>query len=230
MNTKRYNGYIRSFALQSKVLQKVIHEIVDYGGVIRAFTGLRFSQAKDTTKAVTISAVLENSPSFSFKEKLLYSEVVGINQKPVRTIFDALNIMEEIKPTQTVDIEIKNADGVFKKHRFFSDTLSANRLREIACYAIREDNAVNNCIDINETDNKVVIILDDDKEMKIESIGYRVNEQDFLIYCLKDLVQFGTLTRLLGLYGRLEVDDQMNHFSPMKIQLSPKPEERVLYY
>jgi len=227
MNTKRYNGYIKSFALQSKELQRVIHQIVDNGGVIRAFTGLRFSQAKDTTKAVTISAVLNHSPTASFKVKILDSEVQSINQNPVHTIFDILNIMEEINPGDKIEIEFEDIDSNIS---LVADTLTDNWLKEIACYAIREDNAVNKCIDIFERENQVIVILDDDKEMPIETIGYRLNEKDFLIYCLNDLVQFGTLTRLLGLYGRLEVDDQINHFSPMEIELSPKPEERILYY
>jgi len=61
------------------------------------------------------------------------------------------------------------------------------------------------------------------------SLGLRLNEQDYLFYCMQNLAQFGRLTRLLSLYGRMEINAE-NENAPIEIFLSPQPMQRVLYF
>lgn len=226
MNTKRHNGYNKYYTLRSSTVERVVHEIINYGGVQRAYLGLRFSQSKRANQPVTISAVLDNSPASKYKSVLLNSIVRKINDKPVKTIYDALKIMEQIAPDTEVTLQVSNSPNPVT---IKSQVIDNHRLKQIARYAIRE-NTDDDCIDIIEKGTHVTLIRSNDVEMNIETLGFRLNEQDYLIYCLNDLVQFGTLTRLLGLYGRLEVDDHKRHFSPVKIRLSPTPDKRVVYY
>ncbi len=226
MNTKRHNGYDKYYTLQSSTVKRVVQEIIDYGGVRRAYLGLRFSQSKRANEPVIIDAVLDDSPASEKKATLLNSQIKSINGKPIINIYDALKIMEQIPPDTEVNLEVNNSSNPVK---IKSQTINNQRLKQIAEYAIRE-NTVDDCLDIVEAGTHVTLIRSNDVEMNIETVGFRLNEQDYLIYCLNDLVQFGTLTRLLGLYGRLEVDDHKRHFSPIKIRLSPTPNQRVLYY
>ncbi len=226
MNTKRHNGLDKYYTLQSSTVKRVVHEIINYGGVRRAYLGLRFSQSKRANESVIIDAVLDNSPASENKATLLGSQVKSINAQPVSTIYDALKIMEKISPDTEVILKVNNSSTPIKIN---SQTINSRRLKQIAEYAIRE-NTGDDCLDIVEAGTHVTLIRSNDVEMNIETVGFRLNEQDYLIYCLNDLVQFGTLTRLLGLYGRLEVDDHKKHYSPIKIRLSPTPNQRVLYY
>ncbi len=226
MNTKRHNGYDKYYTLQSKTVERIVHEIIDDGGVRRAFLGLRFSQSKRADEPVIINAVLNNSPANEYRDILLNSQVKSINEKPVTSIYDVLKIMEDSRAdTEITILTDKLPDPICISAKLINN----KRLKQIARYAIRE-NVEDDCIDIIEKGTHVTLLRSNDVEMNIETVGFRLNEQDYLIYCLNDLIQFGTLTRLLGLYGRLEVDDHKNHYSPLKIRLSPTPGHRVLYY
>lgn len=226
MNTKRHNGYDKYYSLQSSTVERVVHEIIDYGGVRRAYLGLRFSQSKRANGPVIIDAVLDDSPASDEKATLLGSQIKSINDKPIINIYDALQIMEQISPDTEVTLKVNNNPNPI---RIKAQVIDNQRLKRIAQYAIHE-NTEDDCLDIIEEKTHVTLIRSNDVEMNIETVGFRLNEQDYLIYCLNDLVQFGTLTRLLGLYGRLEVDDHKKHYSPLKIRLSPTPDQRVLYY
>ncbi len=226
MNTKRHNGYNMYYTLRSSTVERVVRDIINYGGVRRAYLGLRFSQSKRANQPVIINAVLDDSPASKKKNILLNSQVRRINGKPVKTIYDALKIMEQIAPNTEVVLDVNKSPSSIK---IKAQVIDNQRLKQIAKYAIRE-NTDDDCIDIIEKGTHVTLIRSNDVEMNIETLGFRLNEQDYLIYCLNDLVQFGTLTRLLGLYGRLEVDDHKRHYSPLKIRLSPTPDKRVLYY
>jgi len=227
MNTKRHNGADKYYTLQSSVVKRVVHEIIDYGGVRRAYLGVRFSQSKRANEHVIIDAVLGNSPASSQKGKLLNSQVKKINGKRVKTIYDVLKIMEQITPYTTVTLSLNTSQD---EVTITPQVIDNQRLKQIAQYAIRE-NTQDNCVDIVEKGTHVTLIKSNDVEMNIETVGFRLNEVDYLIYCLNDLAQFGTLTRLLGLYGRLEVDNDKGLLvSPIKIRLSPSPNKRVLYY
>ncbi len=229
MNTKRHNGYDKYYTLQSNILQKSVHEIIDCGGVRRAWLGLRFSQSNTADKAVMIDAVLENSPAIREQSNLLQSQIRKIDGQRVANIYDVLKIMESIEPDTRISLSVRTRNNQYRKIKITPQVINHERLRQIARFAIQE-NTGDNCIDIIEQGTHVTLIKNDETELNIETVGFRLNEQDYLIYCLNDLVQFGTLTRLLGLYGRLEVDDDKRHYSPLKIRLSPEPEKRVLYY
>jgi len=86
-------------------------------------------------------------------------------------------------------------------------------------------------VNIKETNGKVTVTLDNDEQILPTTFGYRVNDQDYLIYCVKNLAHFGKLTRLLSLYGKMEIDkDGEGGDAPIEIYLSPTPNQRVLYF
>jgi len=228
MSSKRRNGYARSYAIPAEVILLVFEDVIKYGAVLRSFLGMRFVQ--DTLQpAVKINAVFNNAPATPFKDRLIDSEIKRINNQPIQTIFDVLLIMEKIKPNDSVKLEIKTKTG-FDKIKMKAHSMDKKRLEEIACFSIREKNEINSCIDIYEENQQVNITFNNDKTLEIESVGYRLNEHDYLIYCLNDLTHFGYLTRLLSLYGKLEVDDDHCHSTPNYIHLSQNRHERIIFY
>jgi len=106
--------------------------------------------------------------------------------------------------------------------------IDQKNLEKIARYAISENDT---CTNIQEIDGRLTITLDNDQKILPTTFGLRLNEQDYLIYCVKNLAHFGTLTRLLSLYGIMEIDkDGEGGNAPIKIYLSREPNQRVLYY
>lgn len=228
MNTKRYNGYHRSFAIQSNILKRTVQEIIHHGGMLRAFYGLWFTQAQDSP--VKIMEVFDDAPATSNKDILTGSSVLSMNSLPVSNIFDVLHIIESLKPKDTLSLQIKTQDEQHHFFTFIADRLHKNNLEKIACHVIRAENKLNNCVDIYEQNDQVIIKFENDKELKIETIGYRVNQQDYLIYCLNNLAHLGSVIRLVSLYGIITVDKNAEHLSPYKIWLSKNKNEQVLYY
>lgn len=229
MNTKRHNGYKLYYSLQSSIVKRVVDEIIDYGEVRRSYLGVRFAQPNDESEGVYIDAILDDSLADNIKKELLLKNVIKINNKSVKNIYDVLEIMENIRPYKKINLTLRTAKGSVNNIKLSSQLMNNKSLKQIAEYAIRE-NTGGECIDIIEREKQVILIKSNQDEMNIETVGFRLNEEDYLIYCLNDLVQFGTLTRLLAPYGRLEVDDDYEHYSPTKIQLSYRPNHRVLYY
>jgi len=231
MNTKRYSGYRKAFALESETIKRVVADIIEYGGVRRTYTGIRFIQDVDTTGAVIIDAILDDSPANKFKDRLLNKMVTGINKQKVNTIFDVLHIMEGIQPNEAFFIEVQSKDMQPDKIPFSNyglDIINKKSLEKVACYAIEEVTHKDNCVNIQEINGKVTLTLDDDKKVLPTTFGLRLNEQDYLTYCAKNLAHFGRLARLLSLYGRMEIDiDSKNEF---EIHLSRQPMQRVLYF
>ena len=104
-------------------------------------------------------------------------------------------------------------------------------MKQIANYAIAEVTHNNTCVDIQETSGNLTMTLDNEEKILPTTFGYRVNNQDYLIYCIQNLTHFGRLTRLLSLYGRMEIDtDGDGPDTPIEIYLSPMPNQRVLYF
>jgi len=225
---KRYNGYHRSFAIQSNILKRTVQEIIHHGGMLRAFYGLWFTQAQDSP--VKIMEVFDDAPATSNKDILTGSSVLSMNSLPVSNIFDVLHIIESLKPKDTLSLQIKTQDEQHHFFTFIADRLHKNNLEKIACHVIRAENKLNNCVDIYEQNDQVIIKFENDKELKIETIGYRVNQQDYLIYCLNNLAHLGSVIRLVSLYGIITVDKNAEHLSPYKIWLSKNKNEQVLYY
>jgi len=168
---------------------------------------------------------LDDSPASKYETVLLNSEVSSINGQSVKTIYDVLKIMEHITPNTQVTLQVSNSPTPITIN---AELIREQQLRQIAHYAIRK-NTGDDCIDIIEKGTHVTLIKSNNVEMNIETVGFRLNDYDYLIYCLNDLTQFGTLTRLLGLYGSLEVNHR-KRLSRLKVQLSPTPHQRVLYY
>jgi len=151
MNTKRYNGFRKAFLLESETIKRAVEDIANYGGLRRTYTGIRFSQNVDTTKAVIIDAILADTPASNFKERLLYKTVTRINKQKVNTIFDVLRIMENILPGDAFFIEVQSTDGQPDKipfSNYASDIIKEKSLKQIAKYAIAEVTHNNTCVDI----------------------------------------------------------------------------------
>jgi len=134
------------------------------------------------------------------EEKLLSTQIIKINNQAIKTIYDVLEIMENIPPYKKITLTVITSKGERNNVKLTSKLMDKEALKHIAKYAIRE-NTGDECIDIIEQEKQVKIIKNNQNEMNIETLGFRLNEKDYLIYCLNDLVQFGILTRLLGPYG-----------------------------
>jgi len=87
MNVMRYSSEKHYFALQSRIIERVVKGIVNYGSVQRAFTGIQFAQLVDDKgrplERVGINEIISNSPAAQYRDQLENQAIKSINGEPV---------------------------------------------------------------------------------------------------------------------------------------------------
>jgi len=218
MSTAR-NSQGTSYSLKSKIIKRLVEDIIKYGKVRRIFTGIKFGQEVNNG-AVTVNGIIKNTPAYRRYKDLIHKEIVSINSHPVKSIFDALLIMEEIKPDMTITFGLKTGSDVI----FKSELLDYTNLVKIVydCLSIYCDPQFINI----EENNDIVVFTDKEKTQIIKTAGLSGNK----VYCLTNLAQLGVIIRLFSLQGSIEFGTDDSHIYINEIKLSDNKMRRILYY
>lgn len=222
MNVMRYADKGHYFALQSRIVERIVKDIVEHEEVQRAFTGIQFAQLVDNkgqpVERIGISEIISNSPASKYRDQLENQVVKSINGKPVKDIYDVLQIMENIRPCTSVTIEL-DANNQYQKFTITPELLEREQLRQIAEHTVQYHKDV-----FIKGD---AIILNNNKTQQVATVA-GVNNID--VYCINSVEQLGILVRIFGFHQRIKIgtDDNIRK-SGREIYFS-EDDKMILYY
>jgi len=218
MNTAR-NIKGTSYALNSTILSRLTNNIINFGKVQRAFSGIEFAQLSDDGP-VTIQSIIEGSPASSRYTDLIESTLVRINGYTINTIYDLLLIMEEIAPGDDFRLGLSDGTEVVLKMEYLNET----NLSKISKHTLHRY-SYPRLTSSEEIDNLIVVIEQGEKYI-IRTAGIEGNK----VYCLNTLSQLGVIIRMCALYGYIELGKDDSHIYIKEIKFSEDRSKRVLYY
>lgn len=165
-----------NFALEAKILRKVVEDIVNNNGrVRRAYLGFEVVDEyqyetdtkgnynwKRTGKRPVVSRVFPNSPSANQLNDFIGDEIIEANGKEINSANDLLGVLENMKPNDTLNLELASNDNKVPC-KIISDELTKIKLAEIASNYFKEHFGI--------------AITQDDKLVKMEYpfFGYKNN-------------------------------------------------------
>lgn len=217
MNTAR-DKKGTSYALRAQILRRLVHDIIDDRKVNRAFSGLEFAQVSDENN-VFINSIIENSPAASKFEELIDQEVVSINGQQVATIYDVLNLMEEINPNEMFSVGLGNKKEII----LVPENLNEQNLIKIANHTF--DQYCADRISYQEEVDQIVVTIEA-KKYTIKTAGISGNK----VFCLNKLAQLGIIIRKYSLQGHIELGKDDSHIYIEEIKFSENMKKRILYY
>lgn len=232
MNTMRHKTNKHYYALQSKITKRVIEDIVDFGMVQRCYTGIQFAQGTSDSSVVSVNKILKNSPAAKHKNALIGKTVKSINGMAVKDIYRVLLIMESIRPTTPITLEL-NSNIPSEEYTFTSGLQDSVQLTNIANHAIEAHK--DECLELLIDNNGEIAILNDDNELeKVSTVGIIKDNSinDDLVYCLNSVKQLGILVRIFGLRRELKIGtgNTHDHKAGKWIRFSEEVNTRILYY
>lgn len=225
MNNSVHTHQKTSFALQSKIIKKIVHDILYHKSnkLQRAFSGIQFSQ-NISGGAVLINKILDNTPAADYRDQIEGKTLIGINGKAINDIYDVLKIMENTRPGKALRLEFK-AGNTDKKISITTKSLNDTHREAIALHAVRKHKD-DDCIDIRIIDGTVMITTNKHGKEIAKTAGL----SDDRIYCLNGLAQLGTLVRIFSLHGELSIGISDKVGRVRSIWFSKDDDMRVLYY
>lgn len=214
MNILRRKDVDYFYALQSRIVKRLVEDIIDTGKVQRAFTGIQFAQ-NTGSGGVIINEIISNSPAAEYRDQLENRIVKKINNKAVYEIYNVLQIMENIRPDTPVTIELDNS-----KYTFQSVPMEREQLRQIAENAVQYNKYI-------EIRGEAVIVNDNEEE-----VAKIAGKKDDLVYCLDSVEQFGGIVRIFGLHRQLRISTNGTNIGRAykEITFSNDGKLGVLYY
>lgn len=216
MNVMRYSRKESYYALQSRIIKRIVKDIVDYGSARRAFTGIQFAQ-RTYIGTVGINKIISNSPAAKHRDQLKNQPVKSINGKPVSDIYDVLQIMEKIYPCDDITLKV-GVEGHYRQFTITPELLERERLRQIAEHAVKYNNDVH-------IKGEVVIIGNKNQEIATTA-GFDKKP----IYCINSVEHLGALVRIFGLHQRIKIGAD-NDFKNSSKEISfSKENKMILYY
>lgn len=218
MNTAR-NMKGTSYALNAEILNRLIHDIIDKGKVIRVFTGIEFSQSTDCN-GVFIESIIENSPAFVRFDVLINKKIDKLNGHSILSIYDLLLLMDQIKPGDIITIELENGNKIPIK----VDYLGQDNLAKISKHTLHQYSYPQ--LSRTEEIDNLIVVLEQGKKQIIKTAGIGGDK----VYCLSDLSQLGIIIRMCALYGYIELGKDESHIYINEIKFSEDRSKRVLYY
>jgi len=228
MNTSVNRKSKASYALKSKVLEKLAHNIIENdGSVQRVYAGLRFSQDATCGK-VKIDGIIDDSPAAEHSEELKNQYIKSINGTPICNIYDVLMEMENMKVGDRMTIGLENRKSV----SFITNPLDKESLQDIAVHALQKHYKDTSGKKLKRTKIKIdkgqIVVIHNRGKDIIKTAGI---EED-RIYCLDgQLEQLGILIRLFGLHGYIELGKDIEHIYIInQIKFSAEHNKRVLFY
>lgn len=155
-----------NFALESKILEKILPDLISKGRVERTYLGLEICQdftykinEKGEIKIIKldekprINAVLPNSPAAFLMSNAKNRYINQVNGEVVNSVADLLILFEKAKPNDKFLFELLDENGISEKVEINASTLTEQTLNEIAKFYF--DYHYN----INLSDNENGIIL-----------------------------------------------------------------------
>lgn len=208
-----------SYALESEIIERIVHDILNHRKVRRAFLGIQFSQNM-SGDSVVIDKILDNTPAAEHREQLEGKSLISINGEVVRDIYDVLKIMESTRPGKTITLKLNTNEVILT-----TQLLNDGHYKAIAIHAVREHEG-DKCVDIQEKDGIVIIETDrgDREQARWVDLGNKH------IYGINSLAQIGTLVRIFGLHGELRIGTDDKGKAGRDIYFSESDDVRVLYY
>ncbi len=209
-----------SYALQSKILEKIANTIIEKGSVSRTYCGLQLSENIDGG-GVRIDHVIQESPAAAYQEKLKNQTLERINEKSVNGIYDVLMAMENIAPNSNITLGLSSGNIVLK-----TSVLNEQHLKDIAKHAICK-NDYDEYIDIKEEGDRITLIDNEGESVIALTAGIKYN----LVYCLSSLEELGAIIRIFSLHKQIRIGyKDKSHNRTKKINLSENLDRRVLFY
>lgn len=218
MNTAR-NTDGSSYALNSRILKRLIHDIIDHGKVMRIFSGIEFAQSEHS-EGVIIQSIINNSPASAMSEALMHNKVVNINGQSINSIYDLLLILEELKPHKIMSLGLVSGENIKIK----VDELNHENLSKITTHTFLKHSYAQ--LRDTEEINDLIVVLEQGQKYIIRTAGIAGNK----VYCLSDLSQLGIIIRMCALYGYIELGKDEAHIYIKEIKFSKDKSKRVLYY
>lgn len=214
MNTMRYSRKESYYALQSRIIKRIVKDIIDYGSARRAFTGIQFAQRADGG-TIGINKIISNSPAAKYRDQLQNQPVKSINGKPVSNIYDVLQIMENVSPCTKVTLKVGTI-GRYRKFTITSELLEREHLRQIAEHAVKYNNDVHI--------KGEVVIIDKNKNQEIATTA-GFNKKP--VYCINSVEHLGILVRIFGLHQSIKIGTSNNFGKEISFSRDNK---MILYY
>lgn len=224
MNNSIHTREKESYALQSKIIKRIIHDILNRktDKVQRAFLGIQFSQNM-SGGAVVIDKVLENSPvAAKYGKQLEGKSLTSIDGQTVKNIYDVLKIMENTLAGKTVTLELDSSYEAPLTTKLLNDAFH----EAIIVHAIRKHEG-DECTDIQEKDGTITIKTNKGRIEEVRTAGL---SDDDRIYRINSLAQLGTLVRIFSLHGSLRIGTDDDFGKGRWIWFSENDDTRVLYY
>jgi len=214
MNVLRRDRGDYFYALQSKIVKRLVEDIVDNGKVQRAFTGIQFAQNMEGG-SVVVNEIISNSPASEYRDQLQQQPIKKINGNDVYDIYSVLQIMEKIRPGTPITLELNKG-----KFTFTSERLGRESLRQIAEHAVQYHKDI-------IIRGEVVIVKVPEEEVAMTAGKPKPKD---LIYCLDRVEQLGSIIRIFGLHGGLKIGTDNDLQAGREINFSEDDDTRVLYY
>ena len=136
-----------NFALESKILERILTDIISKGRVERAFFGLEICQDykyvetdKGDYKLIwldekpRINAIIPNSPASKTLSSAENTFITSVNGEEVNSLSDLTTIFEKTKPGETLKLGLQTQNGARSEASIISNTLSEVKLEELAKY------------------------------------------------------------------------------------------------
>jgi len=217
MNAIRHLRKGSYYALQSRIIQRIVKDIADYRSVRRAFTGIQFAQATDSEgkPIVKINQIISKSPAAEYRDQLQDKVVKSINGKSVDDIYDVLQIMENIRPYTEIRLELVDT----KRFTIMSELLEREQLRQIAEHAVQYHKDI--------YIEGEAIILNNNQKQEIATIA---GVSNVAAYCINSVEQLGTLVRIFGLYRRIKIGTGSDIRRSGKEIYFSEDDKMILYY
>ena len=221
MNNSVHTHHGTSFALQSKIIKRIVHDILNHRShkVQRAFLGIQFSQ-NISGGAVVVNKILDRTSAANYRDQLEGKLLVGINGRAINDIYDVLKIMENTRADKALTLEFDDDKAI----TLTTESLSDTHREAIALHAVRQHEG-DECVDIGIIDGTVTITTNKQNTEVAKTAGLR----DDRIYCLNGFVQLGTVVRIFSLHGELRIGTDSEFKKGRWIWFS-KNDDMVLYY
>lgn len=139
-----------NFALESRILDRVINDIIEFGKVKRAYFGFEIIQLykyiideNDNVRTALLSQkprllmVFPDSPAEEKLKDFTGFNITSMNQKNVTSNDDVLEILESLKPADTLLLGLEK-DGLTENFEIVGEELTNERLSQIADYYFQQ--------------------------------------------------------------------------------------------
>jgi S1-C subfamily serine protease len=245
-----------NFSLESKTIKRVVEDIINNGRVKRAFWGFEivqdyqyfldkdgFVDSKLIDNLPRINEIMPNSPASDKLSGMLGAKVIKANGSDIYSIEDLLNIVESLKPKDTLVLTL-DKDNLRQEYSIIADELTKEKLGEIANYYFTTHYDIsatssekgyvilsypnkgyqNNTFQSwNPSAKKFMTYKPKGEQAFVIAVGNYSNIEDREYWRILNMKDFGSALRLSALNGQLLfMDYDGNNSSLIRVLLSNK--------